>query len=108
MNISEAIHNIGLSVFREPWKFNIEPDFTNETGSQFYIYDDLTDYLKRDSTDGKIIFKLKDAVIMRAYNPKTNDTDILYVNGEDVLMCETDNYEGVCYWIDAIRTSQRN
>lgn len=104
MKLSEAVHDIGLAVYREPWKFDIEPDFINDTGSQFYVFDDLTDYLRRDPIDKKVIYSLRKAVLMRAYNPKTEDTDILVINGEDTwIMDSSYSYESLCYWIDMIR-----
>ena len=74
----------GLKVYRTPWEYDVEPDAVNSQGSRFYVFRDLSKYLRKD-TMGKEIRGLEEAVLMRVYNPSTGATDLLLKRGEMIL-----------------------
>lgn len=102
--IDEVAREKGLGVYREPWKYDVTPDAVNETGSQFYILKDLSNYLKKNPVDGEIVEKLKKAFLLRAYNPATGDTDLFLKNGGEILPIEEQSdYWSLCAYLDILR-----
>lgn len=103
--IDEVALEKGLGVYREPWKYDVTPDAVNETGSQFYILKDLSNYLKKNPANGKVVEGLEKAFLLRAYNPATGDTDLFLKNGGEILTIEEQNdYWSLCSYLDMLRT----
>ena len=95
----------GLRVYRTPWEYDVEPDAVNPQGSRFYVFRDLSKYLRKD-TFGKEIEGLEEAVLMRVYNPSTGATDLLLKRGEEIDVLEEQvSYEALCSYLDIIKAS---
>ena len=97
----------GLKVYRTPWEYDVEPDAVNSQGSRFYVFRDLSEYLRKDSFGNKIR-GLEEAVLMRAYNPSTGATNLLLKRGEETDVLEEQfSYEGLCSYLDRIKISYK-
>lgn len=97
----------GLRVYKTPWEYDVEPDAVNPQGSKFYVFRDLSKYLRKD-TLGKEIEGLEEAVLMRVYNPSTGATDLLLKRGEEIDVLEEQvSYEALCSYLDIIKASYK-
>ena len=97
----------GLKVYRTPWEYDVEPDAVNSQGSRFYVFRDLSKYLRKD-TMGKEIRGLEEAILMRVYDPSTGATDLLLKRGEEIDVLEEQvSYEGLCSYLDVIKVSYK-
>lgn len=95
----------GLKVYKTPWEYDVEPDAVNPQGSKFYVFRDLSKYLRKD-TLGREIRGLEKAVLMRVYNPSTGATDLLLKRGEEIDVLEEQvSYEALCSYLDIIKAS---
>ena len=97
----------GLKVYRTPWEYDVEPDAVNPQGSKFYVFRDLSKYLRKD-TLGREIRGLEEAVLMRVYSPSTGATDLLLKRGEEIDVLEEQvSYESLCSYLDVIKVSYK-
>ena len=105
-HIESVVKKKGLGVYLRPWEYEVEPDYTNKEGSQFFVLKDLTKYLRTDRLTGAAIPELAGSVLVIAYNPKTKDSDLILTDNikGTILVCDKQSsYESLCFYIDMLR-----
>ena len=110
LHIESVAKKRGPGVYLRPWEYDVEPDYINQTGSQFFVLKDLTKYLRTDRLTGAVIPELAKSVLVMAYNPKTKDSDLILIDnikGTTMVCDKQSSYEGLCFYIDMLRAKYR-
>lgn len=82
--------------------FDTEPDFINEEGFKWWIDESMTKYAQKEDKDG---ISLNTTRVFFVEEPKGSKTRVIIMDNE--LVCESTSIEGVCSYIDIIKTQKK-